>query len=302
MTFIAEVILFVLLISAALIASLNTINKLIAEEKERKAAEAELLAKRQKISGKTQYKGLKLLKQRISYSLDVIHMPKHIFQILMGGCVIVGFFFGRIVFTTFGLSLLTACMFTFLPILFVSVSANWYKQKESAILENSMVMVNSSYRATYDIIQAIRENANKPNVPTAFKTFLADVTFVDTSVERSLRKMAASIENPFFESWVDVLIKSQNDRNMIDLLPGIVDEMNEAKRAQVESQTVMKSVWREYALWVVTVICAPLALKLNATWYNALIYTTVGKVLIILLMVGLLNTVRTMIKISKPIN
>lgn len=302
MTYLAcEVIIFIIFLAIAGILLYPKYKASLEIEREHKKAKAEFEARNAMISGEKKLTGIKKFKQKLLYNMDVVHMPHNVFYTACVASGVVGFFFGRIVLSTVGLSIVCAIGFLFIPAAFIAVQANWYKQKEAISLENCMVMVTSSYRSTNDIIKAIECNIDKPDMPVAFRTFLTDVTFVDASVERALHKMAASIDNPFFDEWVDVLIKSQNDRNMIELLPIIIDEMNEAKKAQIESQSAMKGVWKEYALWVGTVAAVPLILKLNQAWYNALVYTAMGKIMLFFLMVGLANTVRQMIKISRPL-
>lgn len=300
--FLAQVAFFVCILVIICIASANSFREMAEQAKEKKQREEELRRRKAEISGTTSLNRIQRLKENLLYNLRVIKMPNQIFLIMVIGAAIVGFFFGKLILTTFELSLCMALLFAFMPIIFVVVRANWYRQHEADMLENCMVMINGSYRACRDIIKAVKDNIDKPNIPVAFKTFLSDVAFVDSNVEKALRKVAAAFRNRYFDEWIEVLIKAQYDSNMMDMLPVIVDEMNEAKKAQNESAAAMKSVWREYAMWVITVICVPLVLKVNPEWYNALVNTPFGKVLVVLLLLGLANTMRIMAKISKPID
>lgn len=302
LAFFGETLVFLIILCVVALLTSSEIKKMRDEVAAERKAKAEFEQRRSNISGKSSLSHSDKLRQRIAYNLQLISMPTEVFIIFEAGAIIVGFLFGKMVLTRSSLALAMSVLFAILPFVFVSVRASWYSQHESAILESCMVMITGSYRSNKDIIKSIQENIDKPNMPVAFKNFLSEVTFVDSSVEHALRKVAASFNNRYFSEWCDVLIKSQRDSNMMEILPTIIDEMNEAKKAEVEAAAAMKAVWREYALWVVTVICVPLVLKLNDQWYDALVNTAVGKSLVIALIVGLINSLRVMVKISKPLD
>lgn len=297
--FVGEVLIFIFLFAAVLIGSANIFKTMKLEADARRRSESEFKRRKAEMTGKNTLGFIDRYKQKIGYSLDLIKMPKTVFLMLVGGSTIVGFFFGKIILTRSELAIFMAALFSTLPIVFVGVRSSWYKHHEMASLETCMVTITGSYRATKDIVKAVRDNIDKTTMPVAFKNFLSEVTFVDSSIEKALRKVGASFDNKYFDEWIEILIKSQYDSHMMDLLPVIIDEMDEAKKAQNESSAAMKAVWREYALWVITCICVPLVLRLNAQWYDALVNTTPGKVLVILLLVGVANTFRAMAAISK---
>ena len=253
---------------------------------EQRKKEREFHERRSMISGEPKVSKVERMKGQFIYSLELIHMPSSVFRLLEAGCLIIGFFFGKMILTRTGLAIFMSLLFALFPVIFVSVRASWYKQKEMAQLENCMVMITSTYRATKDIVGAIQENIDKPSMPVAFRSFLSDVSFVDSSVEKALRKIAVPFNNYYFTEWINALIKSQYDSTMIDILPSIIDEMDEAKKAQNESSRAMKAVWREYVIWIISAICVPLILKLNDQWYNALVNTPIGKGLLIGMMLG----------------
>lgn len=302
-TFLAQAIIFIIFLIFACIVSVPVVKQMSSESKQKKEEAAEFKRRQAAITGKSNLTRLQRFKQNLLYNIDVIKMPRQVFLILEVGAVVLGFIFGKIVFTSTGLALASVALFVTLPAVFVLVRASWYKQNEAGMLENCMVMITSSYRSTRDIVKAFKDNVNKNNVPVAFKNFVSDVTFVDSNVERALRKVGAAFNNRYFDEWIEVLIKAQHDSTMMDILPSIIDEMDEAKKAQSEASAAMKKVWREYITWVITCICVPLVLRVNEEWYNALVYTVPGKVLVIALIAGLINSLRVMLKInSRPID
>lgn len=292
----------VLMLAAALVIIYPQLNSSFQSAQAKKKEKQEMLKRRSELSGKNKLSRLQRFKENLLYNLDVIRMPRQVFLFMEIGIIVAGFFAGKFIMSDNALSLAMAILFAAIPIVFVAVRANWYKQYESAILENCMVMITGAYRSTKDIIKAVRDNVDKPNMPVAFKKFLSEVTYVDSNIERALRKVAASFNNRYFDEWIEVLIKAQYDSNMMDILPVIIDEMNEAKKAQNEASAAMKKVWREYALWVVTMLCVPLVLKINDAWYSALVDTNFGRLLVAAMLVGLGNTMRIMVKITRPID
>lgn len=299
--FFAEAIVFLCILGIAAILSTKTLKQIASESKQKKEEEAEMRRRRAEITGKSALTRKERFAQNLLYNLDVIHMPRQVYIIMEVGAAIIGFFFGKLILSSPELAIAMAIVCALLPTVFVVVRASWYKQHEAAMLENCMVMITGAYRTNKDIIKSVKDNIDKQNMPQAFKTFLSDVAFVDSNVERALRKVGASFGNRYFQEWIEVLIKAQYDSTMMDILPVIIDEMDEAKKAQNESSAAMKAVWREYATWVVTAICVPLVLKINDEWYSALVDTIPGKCMVLALLLGIVNSLRVMIKISKPV-
>lgn len=300
--FYGQAIIFLCFFIVAIILSIPSLKDAHKYAQEKKNEREEYRKRKAIIAGKEYIGRTAKFRQRLLYNLDIVRMPKQVFFVLEIGSAILGLFFGRLILSSLELVICMAAVTACLPIVFVAVRASWYRQHEAAILESCMVMITGSYRANRDIIKAIKDNIDKPNMPVAFRNFLSEVTFVDSSVERALRRVAASFNNRYFDEWIEVLIKAQHDSTMMDILPVIVDEMNEAKKAQNESAAAMKAVWREYVIWVITVVCVPLILKLNNEWYTALVYTLPGKAMVLGLLLGLVNTLRVMVKISRPLD
>lgn len=300
--FAAQVVVFLCVLVIAAIFSTSTIKQIADDSKSKKEEDAAMRRRKAEISGKAALTRKERFVQNLRYNLDVIHMPKEVFMVMEIGAGIIGFFLGKLILSSFELAVALAIVCVLLPVVFVIVRASWYRQHEAAMLENCMVMITGAYRANKDIIKSVKDNIDKPNMPQAFKNFLSEVAFVDSNVEKALRRVGASFKNRYFQEWIEVLIKAQYDSNMMDILPVIIDEMDEAKKAQNESSAAMKAVWREYAIWVVTVICVPLVLKINDEWYNALVNTLPGKCMVVALLLGIINSLRVMIKISKPVD
>lgn len=298
--FLWEAIIFLCLMVGILFLFMNTFKGMQEDAAMKRAAKREMKRRKASMSGESGEGRVSRYVQMFRYNLSLIKMPVPMFYGFEAGAFILGFFAGKLILTRLSLAMLMALLFLLLPIVLVTVRASWYTQREAAMLENCMVIITGSYRANKDIIKAIGDNMNKPNMPKAFKNFYHEVSMVNPSVEQALMKLKLSFNNRYFDEWVDVLIKSQHDSTMMEILPVIIDEMDEAKKAQNESHAALKAVWREYAIWVITVFCVPLVLKINDKWYSALVDTVIGKCLVVALLVGLCNTLRCMIKINRP--
>lgn len=62
--------------------------------------------------------------------------------------------------------------------------------------------------------------------------------------------------------------------------------MNDAKKLQIEADTVMMNVWKEYFMSIILAFSIiPILRFSNAEWFNILINTFVGKLLIVLMLI-----------------
>jgi hypothetical protein len=83
----------------------------------------------------------------------------------------------------------------------------------------------------------------------------------------------------------------------------VVKAMNDAKSMQVESDSMMVRVWRDYLMTVGLMFSIiPMMKFANAEWFFLLTQTAIGRLLIILMMVITLATAFYVMKATKPSN
>lgn len=240
---------------------------------------------------------------RLNATIRMCGSTRTAFWLLVSGCGLAGFGIGLYLFGDIQLSVLTAICMLPAPYIYMSVRARWYRRRQNGLLENTLNLLTNSYISCNDIIKAVSDNLDKLDLPQPFAEFVADVTLIDSNVRRALRKLELKIDHPSFSEWIDIVILSQDkSSDMRYILPTIVASMNDNKKLQIEADTVMASVWREYFLAIgLAFAIIPLLKYANAQWFDILIHHTVGRLLLVLMLVMTVITAFITLKINKPL-
>ncbi len=227
----------------------------------------------------------------------------NVFWLMIMMAFIIGFGLGKFLFEENFLSVSTAFVMMPMPYIVLKVRARWYKRNQEELLENSMNLITNSYLSCNDIITAVNENLNKLDIYKPFAEFVTDITLIDSNVKRALRKLEIKIDNKYFSEWIDILVLSQEKSGDYRfILPAVVQSMNDAKRLQIEADTVMMSVWRDYFTAIVLSFSViPLLRWSNAAWFEILTTSFVGKLLIFIMLVMTLISAFITLKINKPL-
>ncbi len=227
----------------------------------------------------------------------------NVFWLMVFISLVGGFGLGKFLFQNNMLSIATALVLMPIPYIFLNVRSRWYKRNQDELLENSMNLITNSYLGCNDIITAVNENLNKLDTYKPFAEFVTDVTLIDSNIKRALRKLEIKINNKYFSEWIDILVLSQEKSGDYRfILPAVVQSMNDAKRLQIEADTVMMSVWRDYFTAIVlSFSIIPLLRWSNEAWFNILTTSVVGKILILLMLLMTLASAFITLKINKPL-
>jgi hypothetical protein len=87
--------------------------------------------------------------------------------------------------------------------------------------------------------------------------------------------------------WVKTLILCHHDRRLKFALFPIIKAMNDAKSMQIESDSMMVKVWRDYLMTAGLMFSViPMMRFSNAEWFSLLTRTAIGKFLIILMLLN----------------
>jgi len=118
-----------------------------------------------------------------------------------------------------------------------------------------------------------------------------------------LRRLELKLNNKYFSEWIDILVLSQEKSgDMRFILPAVIDGMNDAKKLQIEADTVMMNVWKEYFMSIILAFSIiPILRFSNAEWFNILINTFVGKLLIVLMLILTIISAFLTLRINKPL-
>lgn len=214
-----------------------------------------------------------------------------------------GLAIGKFLFVKTLLGVVTGIAFLPVPYIIFKIRARWHRRNQDELLESSMNLITNSYLGCNDIITAVNENLDKLDMPKPFAEFVTDVTLIDSNIKRALMKLDLKIKNKYFSEWIDILILAQEKSGDYRfILPAVVQSMNDAKRLQIEADTVMMSVWKDYFTAIILAFSIiPLLRWSNAEWFGILVGTTVGNILIILLLVMTIISAFITLKINKPL-
>ena len=214
-----------------------------------------------------------------------------------------GYIAGKFLFLENVLALVTALIALPLPYIILKIRARWYRRNQEEMLENTMNLITNSYISCNDIIKAVSENLDKLDIPKPFEEFITDVTFIDSNIKRALQRLELKINNKYFSEWIDILCLSQEKSGDYRfVLPAIIQSMNDAKRLQIEADTVMMQVWRDYFTSILlSFSIIPLLRWSNSEWFEILVCSPVGRFFVITMLIMTLVSAFLTLKINKPL-
>lgn len=227
----------------------------------------------------------------------------NVFWFMVAIAGFIGFGLGRFLFCDMMLASVTSLILLPMPYIILKVRARWYKRNQDELLENSMNLITNSYLGCNDLITAVNDNLNKLDIHRPFAEFVTDVTLIDSNIKRALRKLELKIDNKYFSEWIDILVLSQEKSGDYRfILPAVVGSMNDAKKLQIEADTVMMTVWRDYFTAIgLSFSIIPLLRWSNAAWFDILTTSFIGKILIVIMLVLTLVSAFITLKINKPL-
>ena len=213
-----------------------------------------------------------------------------------------GWFFGKLVFIDSVISLCVAGVCIVLPHAFLIFKGNKERRAVAENLEAAMRIITHEYMNTLDIQKAVENSVDVIDMDKPFREFLVDCQLVSANMERNLRHLENKVSNIFFSRWIDQLILTQSYRSQIVNLMPILDDMNDAKTAQRENDTKTASAWRDYFTMLFIILLSPLLIRvIQYEWYNYLITTFFGRVLVVSMLGSLVWATGRAMKINKPI-
>lgn len=222
-----------------------------------------------------------------------------------------GFLAGVLLFGSAGLAAVMAVCMLPAPYFYLTVKSSAAAREEIEGLENTMSIITNAYTGCDDIIKAVETYVEEKNryvpvhlrIPTPFDEFITEIRLVNPNVEYGLYRLSAKIKNRYFSEWVKTLILCYHDRRLKFALFPIIRAMNDAKTMQTESDGMMVRVWRDYLMTAGLMISIiPMMKFANAEWFYLLTQTTVGRLLIVLMLLTALATAFYVLKATRPNN
>ena len=197
-----------------------------------------------------------------------------------------------------------AVAFAMIPFAYLRRTLDTYERHVKAELETALSIITTSYVRSDSIIDAVAENIDylKPPVIGIFESFLAETTSITPDVQMAIVHLKEKISDTIFEEWCATLQSCQNDRTLKDTLMPVVAKFTDVRLVNSSLKTMLAEARREYYLMVLMVLCnIPLLYCLNRDWYNALMHTMFGKIVLAVCGTVILVTAFLMHRITKPV-
>ena len=218
--------------------------------------------------------------------------------LLIAGCIV------AVMVDNFFMIPIFALAFAAIPFLFARSTIKAYDKHIREEMETAMSIVTTSYIRTEDIVSSVRENLAylKPPIKEIFAGFVGDATMISSDTKASLRNLRERIDNDIFTEWCDTLISCQDDRTLKDTLLPIVSKLTDVRIVNNELKTVLDVAKNEYLTMALLVVGnIPLIYALNKEWFNSLMFTIPGKIVLAVCGMTILVTAGFMMKFTKPI-
>ena len=204
----------------------------------------------------------------------------------------------------FFLAPVMAVGFMFLPFWYVKLTASHYKRDVSAELETALSVITTAYLRTEDIVTAVEENTTYLNPPVSkvFQDFLVQVRLVNPDVGAALSTMRGRIDNEVFREWCDALSDCQHDRSLKTTLTPIVAKLSDMRNVNAELEYLIAEPRKEFLIMVIFVIGnIPLMYLLNKDWYDVLMHTPLGQIILSVTAVVIFVSAGLVVKLTRPI-
>ena len=197
-----------------------------------------------------------------------------------------------------------AVAFALIPFAYLAKTISIYETQVREEIETALSIITTSYVRSDNLISAVKENITylKPPVKGIFESFLIEATVISPDIRMSIHNLKDKVKNSIFEEWCDTLISCQNDRTLKDTLRPVVSKLTDVRLVNNSLKTMLAETRREYWMMVAMVLAnIPLLYCINKDWYDALMYTTIGKAVIAVCGVVIIITAIRMNKITKPV-
>jgi len=231
-----------------------------------------------------------------------VQMSEYTYRLMTIACIIAGGAMGKLVFKSMTFVVLIGGLGAAAPLLYLSFKGTKTRSSRMEKLRSTMMILSGSYIVTEDFLKTVQDNLELLEYPTPFQDFLTYCNYIDGNIKVALRRLEAQVNNSYFSQWVDVLVMAQDDRQLKYVTMSVVDSMNDVAQAQMESDTAIYAVWREYFMVLALIFAAPLIFKiLMPMAYEILVTSLVGQGLFVLLLAAVVFSLVRALKLNKPI-
>ena len=192
----------------------------------------------------------------------------------------------------------------FIPIWYVRLTASHYKKDIAEELETALSIVTTAYLRNEDIVTAVEENIPYLNSPIkeVFNEFLIGVKLIDADIVKGIENLKQKINNEIFHEWCDALIACQYDRNLKSTLTPIVTKLSDVRIVNSELELMLAETRKEFVIMAMLLVSnIPLLYFLNKDWFNILMFSVPGKIVLAIDAAAIFISGAFVIRLTKPI-
>ena len=231
-----------------------------------------------------------------------VQMSEYTYRLMTIAGIIAGGAIGKLVFKSSAFVVLIGGLGAAAPLLYLSFKDTKTRSSRMEKLRSTMMILSGSYIVTEDFLKTVQDNLELLEYPKPFQDFLTYCNYIDGNIKVALRRLEAQVNNAYFSQWIDVLVMAQDDRQLKYVTMSVVDSMNDVAQAQMESDTAIYAVWREYFMVLALIFAAPLIFKiLMPMAYEILVTSLLGQGLFVLLLAAVVFSLARALKLNKPI-
>ena len=197
-----------------------------------------------------------------------------------------------------------AIAFAMIPFFYAKRTVAYYDNHVKEELETALSIITTSYVRTDDIVSAVKENIQYLKLPVKdiFAGFVAENMMISSDVKQSIRHLKEKVNNSIFAEWCETLVACQDDRTLKDTLMPIVTKLTDVRIVNNEIKGMLSSARIEYYMMTGMVVGnIPLLYFLNKDWFNALMFTTLGKLVLAICGLVIIVTAVLMLRFTKQI-
>jgi len=192
-----------------------------------------------------------------------------------------------------------------IPMWYIRYSEVRYKRQLCDELEVALSVITSSYLRTDNLSQSVEENLSylEDPVRAAFQKFVNGVKFVDANVQNNIQNLKASLQNPVFHDWCDILTLCMIDRNYKYSLSPVVEQFSDNRALQNSLETILQQPVKTFNIIVgISVGMIPLLFVINKSWFITLVSTWGGKAILAAMSVAVFAGMNKAIGLTAPID
>jgi len=194
------------------------------------------------------------------------------------------------------------CMF--IPFWYIKLTATHLKKDVSSELETALSIITTAYLRSEDILTSVEENLEylNPPVKNIFQDFVSRIRLIDPDLEAGLNELRTRIADDAFVEWVDALKSCLYDRSLKTTLTPIVAKLSDMRIVNSELEYMVTEPRKEFITMVALVVGnIPLLYFLNKAWYETLMHTAAGQIMLSITGAIIFVSMAHVIKLTKPI-